>query len=110
MLIFVDRHDILGAFHTRQVLDSATDTTGNVERRFYGLTRLPDLVTVGQPAGIDNNTSSASCSTYCSRKFLDQVIVRGFAQASTTTHDTAGILQRCAFALNLDALENLHLQ
>ena len=59
MLVFVDGDNVLGTFHTREVLDSAADATGDVQGWFYGFTCLPDLVAERQPSGIDDGTCCA---------------------------------------------------
>src|SRR5579863_3277303 len=107
VLIFIDGDDVFGTFHAREMLDSAADADGHVERGLDGLARLPDLVAVGQPTGIDDCARRASRTAQRRRKFFDQVVVLGFAQAATTAHDYAGIFKRGAFALYINALEYL---
>jgi len=110
VLVFVDRYNVLGAFHACQVLDSAADATGDVEGRFHGFPRLPNLITIGQPASVDNSTRSSCSAAQCSGEFFYQVKVLRFAQASPTTHDDTCILQRWTFALHLYALQYFHLE
>src|SRR5947209_6520191 len=63
VLILVDGYDVFRAFHTCEMLDCSTDTTGNIERWFYCFAGLTNLVTVRQPACINNSTSCASRTT-----------------------------------------------
>ena len=107
VLIFVDGDDVFGAFHTGEMLDGAADTTGNVERWFYGFAGLSNLVAVGQPASIDDGASCAGRTTEGSSKFLHQVEIFGFAQAASTADDDAGVFQGWAFARYLDAFKYL---
>src|SRR5260370_34374615 len=98
MLVFVDCYDILGAFHACQGLDSAADTTGDVEGRFHGFPRLPNLVTIGQPASIDNSTRRSCSAAQCSGELFYEMKVLRLSQASPSQHDDACILQGRTFA------------
>jgi hypothetical protein len=107
MLIFIDGHDILGAFHACQVLNGPADTTGDVESWFNRLAGLPNLVAIGQPARIDDGTRSTGSATQCRSQFLDEAKVFRLAQATTSTDDDAGIFQCRSFAGYLNIIENL---
>ena len=63
VLILVDSYDVFRAFHTCEMLDCSTDTTGNIERWFYCFAGLTNLVTVRQPACINNSTSGTGRPT-----------------------------------------------
>ncbi len=108
VLIFVDGDDVFGAFHAREMLDRATDADGDVERWLDGLAGLPDLVAVGEPAGIDDGACRACRAAQGGRQFLNEVIVLGFAQATPAAYDYAGVFEGGPLALDFDALEHLH--
>src|SRR5207245_4808700 len=102
-------NDVIRSLHPREVLNSSTDTTGDIERRFHRLPGLPDLVAVGQPTGIDNGAGGASGTAKCSGQFFHQAEVLGFTQTATAADDYIGIFKRRAFAWKLDAFEDLDL-
>ena len=69
MLIFVDRYTVFGAFHARNVLNSAADATRNTQVWFHC---LPRLANVRHPTRIDDSSSRTRRSTQGSGKFLHQ--------------------------------------
>src|SRR5690242_18085045 len=99
MFVFVDGDDVFGAFHAGQVLDGAADANGYIERGLDGLAGLPDLVTVWQPAGVDDGAGGAWSAAQGSRQFLYKVVVFGFAEAAPAADDDAGIFEGGSFAL-----------
>lgn len=98
VLIFIDGHDILGAFHAREVLNSSADTTGDVERWLYGLAGLTNLVAIGQPAGVDYGASGTCGAAQCGGKFLNEMEILGFTKTATTAYYDAGVFERRSFA------------
>src|SRR3989442_12865396 len=107
MLIFIDRHNILGTLHTSEVLNRSTNTAGDVERWLDRLTGLTDLIAVGQPTGINNGTRGTGSTTQRGCQFFHKVVIIGFAQTATTTDDHAGLFQSRSFARYLDAIQYL---
>src|SRR5260370_39628847 len=79
VLIFVDGDDVLGTLHAREMLDRAADADGDVERWLDGPAGLPDLVAVGEPAGIDDGAWSARRAPQGRCQFRDEAIALGFA-------------------------------
>ena len=98
VLILIDGDDILGAFHAREVLNSSTDTTGDVERWLYGLAGLTNLVAIGQPASIDDGASSTCGAAQRGSKFLNEMEIFGFTQTATTADNDTGVFERRSFA------------
>src|SRR5581483_6704754 len=97
VLIFADGDDVFGTLHTGEVLDGTADATGNVERGLYRLAGLSDLVTVGQPARIDDGAGRTGRTAESSSKLFHQVEIVGFAQAAPTTDDDARVFQGWSF-------------
>src|SRR5579875_3897238 len=48
IFVLVDRYNKLGTLHASQMLNRATDATGNVKRWLNRLAGLADLVAIGQ--------------------------------------------------------------
>ena len=105
--IRVDRDDLLAFRHAGAVLHGAADAAGDVEFRTHGHARLADLVVVVDPAGVDGRAGGADLSAERLGELVDELEVRGGADAVAAGDDDLRALQVHGLLL-ADAFDDLH--
>ena len=80
----VDGDDEVRILHPHLVLQRAGNARRDVELGAYRLARLPDLVGVADPSGIDAGTARADDAAQFVRQFLQQLEALRPAEAAST--------------------------
>ena len=82
VLVFVDRNDEIGLFHTCHVLDRTGYADREVDLRTDGLAGLADLQILRLPAGINDCTGAADRSVQRFRQLVEECEVLGAADTA----------------------------
>ena len=89
--VLVDGDDGSGVLHADKVLHGARDTDSDVDVGLDRLARLPHLLRIRDPAGVDDGPCGPGCGSQRLGESLDQIVRLGRTKTASPGYNDGGV-------------------